>query len=233
MRIGCTLPTFRDDPWAAVELARAAEQAGLDGAFAFDHVWPMRQPGRPSALGKLVLAAAARVTSRIELGTLVARVGLVPDATLRSELASLEAVSGGRLIAGLGTGDAKSDDEQLAYGIELIPAERRRESLERLAVELRGAGTQVWVGGGSPSTDEVARGCGAVLNLWEAPPRAVAAAARAGPTSWGGPLPKDPAAAARQLRRIAEAGAVYAVWAWPGSVERVVEAVAASGVERG
>lgn len=233
MRIGCTLPTFRDDPLAAVELATAAEKGGLDGVFAFDHVWPMRQPGRPSVLGKLVLASAATATSRIDLGTLVARVGLVPDDTLRSEMAALGAVSGGRLIAGLGTGDEKSDDEQLAYGIHLIPAARRRRSLERLAVELRDAGMEVWVGAGSASTNAMARACGAVLNLWDAPPQAVAAAARAGPTSWGGPLPKDPAAAAEQLRRIAEAGATYAVWAWPGSVDLVVEAITGSGVERG
>jgi alkanesulfonate monooxygenase SsuD/methylene tetrahydromethanopterin reductase-like flavin-dependent oxidoreductase (luciferase family) len=184
-------------------------------------------------LGKLVLASAATATSRVHLGALVARVGLVPDATLHSELATLDAVSSGRLIAGLGTGDAKSDDEQIAYGIDLIPAPRRRRSLERLVVELRNAGIEVWVGGGSASTNEVARGCGAVLNLWDAPPQAVAVAARAGPTSWGGPLPKDPAVAAEQLRRLAEAGAMYAVWAWPGSVDLVVETVAASGVERG
>lgn len=233
MRVGCTLPTFRDDPLAAVELARDAEDAGLDGVFAFDHVWPMRQPGRPSVLGKLVLAAAATVTARIDLGTLVARVGLVPDGTLRSELASIDAASGGRLIAGLGTGDEKSDDEQLAYGIELIPAPSRRRSLERIAKELRESGVEVWVGAGSAATNEVARACGAVLNFWDAPPRAVAAAARAGPTSWGGPLPKDPAAAGEQLRRIAAAGATYAVWAWPGTVDLVVEAIAASGVDRG
>jgi hypothetical protein len=232
MRIGCTLPTFRDDPAPAVELARAAEEAGLDGVFAFDHVWPMRQPGRPSLLGKLVLAAAAAVTRRIDVGTLVARVGLVPDVTLRSELAALDAVSGGRLVAGLGTGDSKSDDEQRAYGVALVPAARRRDSLRRLAEELREAGVEVWVGRGSPATDAVARRCGAVLNLWDAAPEAVAAAARVGPTSWGGPLPQDPAEAGVRLRRLAEAGATYAVWAWPASVDLVLEAIAASGVDR-
>lgn len=230
MRIGCTLPTFTAGGAAALEAALAAESAGLDGVFVFDHLWPMGQPGRPSIAGKLVLGAVAAATRRIALGTLVARIGLLPAPTLCSELAAIDLVSGGRLIAGIGTGDAKSDAEQRAFGLPVAPAAERRAALLELATTLRERGTEVWVGGGSPATDALARECGAVLNLWDVPAAAVAAAARAGPVSWGGPLPKAVPAAAARLAELAAAGAAWVVWAWPGSLEGVAAAVEASGV---
>ena len=46
MRIGVTLPSFRDDA-SAVDAARQAERLGLDGVFVFDHLWPIGQP-RPA-----------------------------------------------------------------------------------------------------------------------------------------------------------------------------------------
>ena len=232
MRIGCTLPTFRDSPSELYSFAAAAEDAGLDGLFAFEHIWPMGQPGRPSILGKAALAAVAAATSRIGVGTLVARVGLMPDATALSEFAALEAVAGGRLIAGLGVGDHKSDDEQRAYGIPLVPAADRRRSLELLARTLSGRGVEVWVGGGAAATNAMAREIGAVLNLWDVPAAVVAAAAQDGPVSWGGPLPAGAAEAAGRLAELAAAGATAVVWGWPASVELVLDAVDRSGVAR-
>jgi hypothetical protein len=232
MRVGCTLPTFRQGVSELLAVAREAEEAGLDGVFAFEHLWPMGQPGRPAVLGKPALAAAASVTSRIDVGTLVARVGLMPDATALAEFASLQLVAGERLIAGLGVGDHKSDDEGLAYGIPLVPAAQRRQSLGWLAASLRSRGAEVWVGAGSPQTNAVARQVGAVLNLWDVPAPAVAAAALDGPVSWAGPFPADLSQAARRLAELAAAGATYVVWGWPASIDLVVEAVAASGVER-
>ncbi len=44
MRVGVTLPTFRDDA-AALDAARRAEALGLDGVFVFDHLWPLGQRG--------------------------------------------------------------------------------------------------------------------------------------------------------------------------------------------
>jgi hypothetical protein len=232
MRIGCTLPTFREDAVDVLAAARAAETVGLDGVFAFDHLWPMGQPGRPALAGKLALAAAAAVTGRIALGTLVARIGLLPDPTLHAELRTLQALSGGRLIAGLGTGDRKSDDEQRAYGLPISPAAVRRASLAELGADLRGEGVEVWVGAGAPATVAVCRAMGATLNLWDVPDDAVAAAAREGPTSWGGPLPVSPAEAGERLATLAAAGARWAVWAWPRSFADVERALDVAGMSR-
>ena len=121
MRVGITLPLFNDDPELAVAVARRAEDAGLDGVFVFDHLWPLRQPHRPALHSTTVLAAVAAETSRIHVGTLVARVGLVPDAVLVHNLVTLAAIAGDRLIAGLGTGDSANKDENLAYGIDFAP----------------------------------------------------------------------------------------------------------------
>ena len=230
MRIGCTLPTFRDDPDTFLALARKAEDAGLDGVFAFEHIWPMRQPGRPSIAGKLALAAAAAVTSRVAIGTLVARIGLLPDATLLSELAGLQLVSGGRLIAGLGPGDRMSDDENEAYGVPVLPPAVRRSSLDALTGQLRALGVEVWIGGGSERTNEIAIRHGAVLNLWDVPLDALREAARSVTVTWGGPLPTEPGEAAERIAEIASAGAMFLVWAWPKSIGLVVEAWRRSGV---
>lgn len=230
MRVGCTLPTFRDDVDAALALAREAEAAGLDGVFVFDHVWPMGQPGRPAIAGKLVLGAVAAVTRRVALGTLVARIGLLPDSTLRAELDALTAVSDGRLIAGLGTGDRKSDDEQRSYGLPILPAAERRQSIADLGRDLMAAGVEVWVGSGAPATIATARAMGAALNLWGASDDDVAAAAREGPTTWGGPLPDDPETAGERLARLAAAGATWAVWAWPASIADVRRALEVAGI---
>ena len=104
LKIGVTLPQFRDEADSALATAREAERLGIDGVFCFDHLWPIGRPGSPALSAAPLLGALAAATSTIAIGTLVARVGLVPDATLVAMLASLSAMSGGRFIASVGTG---------------------------------------------------------------------------------------------------------------------------------
>ncbi|HET7720943.1 MAG TPA: LLM class flavin-dependent oxidoreductase, partial [Acidimicrobiales bacterium] len=106
MLVGVTLPQFRHDADAAITVARRAEAAGLDGVFVFDHLWPMGQRMRPALHSTTLLGALAVETDRVVLGTLVARVGLVPDAVLVHTLVTLHRMTAGRLIAALGTGDS-------------------------------------------------------------------------------------------------------------------------------
>jgi len=78
------------------ECARLAEEAGWDGLFVGDAIWcvdPM-----------VSLAAAAMVTSRIRLGTMVIPMPLRRPWKVASESAALDNLSGGRLILGLGAG---------------------------------------------------------------------------------------------------------------------------------
>lgn len=78
------------------ECARLAEEAGWDGLFIGDAIWcvdPM-----------ISLTAAAMVTSRIRLGTMIIPAPLRRPWKLASESAALDNLSGGRLILGLGAG---------------------------------------------------------------------------------------------------------------------------------
>src|SRR5438445_10179644 len=105
LSVGITVPQFREDPEPAVDIARRAEAAGLDGVFVFDHLWPLHHPERPALHGPSLLAALAVETERVTLASLVARVGLVPDAVLVNLLLTVRRMAGDRFIAALGTGD--------------------------------------------------------------------------------------------------------------------------------
>ena len=180
---------------------------------------------RPALSAFPTLGAVASVTTRICFGPLVARIGLVPDAVLVAELASLAHMAPGRLIAGLGTGDAKSAAENEAYGIPPGPADERRLALAGCARRLIALGVPVWVGGGSVATTEVAvdLGPGAAVNLWGAQASAVAALSARCDVTWGGPVAGDVPRIALALTELAAAGATWVVCAWPESLEAVAE----------
>lgn len=224
MRIGVTLPSFRDEAGPALEAARLVEEVGLHGVFAFDHLWPLGQPERPALSAFPLLGAVAAVTERVCFGPLVARVGLVPDDVLVAQLLSLERMAPGRLVAGLGTGDDKSAAENRAYGIAYDSAERRRLALRACARRLRDAGVRVWVGGGSVATSELAVELGVTLNLWEAQPAAIAALQARAEVTWAGPVPSEVPQLAAWLGELERAGATWAVCAWPDSIEALAEA---------
>ena len=79
MKVGITLPQFRDDAEAAIVTARAAEDAGLDGVFVFDHLWPIGRPERPVLQACFtLLGAIARRPRGADLGPLVAASGWCP-----------------------------------------------------------------------------------------------------------------------------------------------------------
>jgi alkanesulfonate monooxygenase SsuD/methylene tetrahydromethanopterin reductase-like flavin-dependent oxidoreductase (luciferase family) len=227
LKVGVTLPQFVDDASAALTAAVRAEQLGLDGLFCFDHLWPIGQRGRPAISMPPLLGAVATVTSTIHIGTLVARIGLVPDAVLIDTFASLEQISGGRLIAGVGTGDSLSRQENDAYGVPFDSALERRKSMATVARAVRARGIPVWVGGGRPSTTAVAVEVGAAVNLWgDTAARAAELSGAGYEVTWGGPLRGDAAAMAAQLRLLAEAGVTWVVAAWPESLEMVAQAAA-------
>lgn len=234
MRIGITLPTFSPDARGVIEAARAAEDRGLHGVFVFDHLWPMGDPSRPSMYVYPTAAAVLASTRRICVGTLVSRIGLLPDEVVVASLLGLYNIASDRFIAGIGTGDLASADENERLGIPYLGAAARRAGLSRVAVQLQAAGVETWVGGGTPDTNDVARDAAATLNLWGATPETVRSEIELGGTvSWAGPLPKDRGIAAATLRAVADAGATWAVWGWPESLDAVVEVTAAAGIGLG
>ncbi len=227
MLVGITLPQFRDEADSALAAATRAERLGLDGVFCFDHLWPLGQPDRPALSSAPLLGALAASTTSVWLGTLVSRVGLLPDAELASVLTSLSTISGGRFIAGLGTGDHLSRPENLAFDLPFEAADERRARMAVVAAAVGGRGIPVWIGGGLPKTLAVARQVGAAVNLWEAEPTRVAELTAVGmEVTWGGPVHGTVDEVAGHLRELAGAGATWAVCAWPESIEVVAEAAA-------
>ena len=228
MRTGVVLPTFRHTPDDAFAAATAAVEAGVDGLFCYDHIWPIGQPERPALAPFPILGALATMFDPSPgprggpyLGTLVARVGLVPDAVLVAQFVALEGLAPGRVIAGLGTGDRLSEEENLAYGIPFAPAAERRADMVALGRTLAGAGLPVWVAGGPAGRTEEARAAGAALNVWDAEPALVAARVAGPPgveVTWAGPPPPATPPLAERLRALAEAGATWVIFGWPVAV---------------
>lgn len=190
MRLGVLVPSFELDAARAFEVAREVERAGLDGVFAYDHLWPMGSPERPSLAPFALLSAIARRHEHLIVAPLVARVGLVGTAHLVEEFLTLEALAPGRVIATLGTGDRLSALENEAYGLRTLGAAHRRALVEETAVTLSGT-MPVWIGAGARATNDLARHLGVELNLWNADPSRVAEFAQDGLVNWAGPVPED------------------------------------------
>jgi alkanesulfonate monooxygenase SsuD/methylene tetrahydromethanopterin reductase-like flavin-dependent oxidoreductase (luciferase family) len=234
IRTGIVLPTFRDTPDEAFAVAAEAVEAGVDGVFCYDHIWPLGQPERPALAPFPVLGAlAARLPARAAggdgpfLGTLVARVGLAPDDVLAAQFLALNELAPGRVIAGLGTGDNMSAQENRAYGIPYPTAAERRADMVSLGRELNGAGLAVWIAGGAAGRMDEARAAGAALNLWDV--EAAVVAERGGDAdgievTWAGPPPSATPPLGERVRALHAAGASWVVFGWPVDLEALVAA---------
>jgi probable F420-dependent oxidoreductase len=88
------------DEW--LDLARKAEDLGFEALYVADHVGVMASPFA-------ALAAAATVTSTLKLGTYVVNAGVRDPLALASDAATVDVVSNGRLILGLGAGHTPAE----------------------------------------------------------------------------------------------------------------------------
>lgn len=126
MRFSVNVPNFGDfaDPRKVAELAAAAEQAGWDGLFVWDHVVHDKKMRRGQPFGDpwILLTAAALATSRIRLGTLVTPVPRRRPEQLARQVATLDVLSGGRMIFGAGLG-GPIEDEFASFGDTTDPVE--------------------------------------------------------------------------------------------------------------
>lgn len=103
-------PNFGDysEPRLLAELAKEAEDAGWDGFFLWDHIgadWPL-----PVADPWIALAAMAMTTRRIKLGPLVTPLPRRRPWKLARETATLDHLSHGRLILGVGIGSDRAHE---------------------------------------------------------------------------------------------------------------------------
>ncbi|MFG2091751.1 MULTISPECIES: LLM class flavin-dependent oxidoreductase [unclassified Spirillospora] len=186
-RVGYLLPTREQslldehDPGRLVEQARRAEALG------FDSVWAGDSPvTRPRADPLLLLAAAAHATERVQLGTAVLLPALRHPILLAHQLATLDRLADGRLIAGMGAGfpNPRTEAQFDAIGVgfkrrvsrmeESIAAMRKLwsgtgpvsyrgehfafEDVELAPPPARPGGPPIWLaGGGGPAVRRVAR----------------------------------------------------------------------------
>jgi F420-dependent oxidoreductase-like protein len=128
-------------------IARRAETAGFRDIWVMDHFRQIRGVGRPwedIPEAYAALAFVAGVTSTIRLGALVASVTHRHPVVMGQTVASLDVLSGGRAICGLGIG--WDEEEHLAYGIDFPEVDVRYEILEETLEML----PLLWGKGGPP-----------------------------------------------------------------------------------
>jgi len=117
------------------DAASHAEATGWDGLWAADHFMPAEGPDRPMLECFTVLSAVAASVPRIRIGSLVAGNTYRHPAVLAKMAATLDQVSGGRLVLGLGAG--WQENEHAAYGIEFSDVAGRLARLDEACAVLR------------------------------------------------------------------------------------------------
>jgi len=178
VRFALNLPNFGDfaDPHRLVDLARRAEVAGWDGFFLWDHIRAGDWAG-PVVDPWVALAAVAATTGRLTLGTMVTPLPRRRPTTLARQTVSLDHLSGGRLVLGVGigwprdvdfsdlgdSGDDRVRAAQLDEGLEVLIGLWSGEPFSHQGEHYRVAGARflppplhlpripVWVGSTWPS----------------------------------------------------------------------------------
>ncbi len=121
------------DPEVAADAARAAEAAGFESVWTGEHVVlpDPQQPPSPAAPDfpmlhpSTVLAYVAGVTSQLKLGTGIVLIAQRNPVVLAKEMASLDVLSNGRLILGIGAGYLKAEFD--ALGIDFATRGKRTD----------------------------------------------------------------------------------------------------------
>ena len=137
LKVGIQLPEVeREVRWPELrDMALAAEQVGFDSVWVGDHLlyrdagMPPRGPWEAWS----VLAALAGVTQRVQLGPLVASASFHNPALVAKKAATIDEISGGRFILGLGAG--WNEPEYRAFG---FPFDHRVDRFEEAFAIIRG-----------------------------------------------------------------------------------------------
>lgn len=125
-----SLWTSTETPWPdLLERARVAESNGYDGVWVADHFMPNSDDvSAPMLECFAVLAGLAAAVPRVRLGSLVASATYRHPAVLANQAATIDQLSGGRLVLGIGAGWQVNEHE--AYGIELGSLRKRIDRFE-------------------------------------------------------------------------------------------------------
>jgi F420-dependent oxidoreductase-like protein len=139
-RFGVTLPQIKRSWDETRAVATLADALGFHSVWVCDHLYGVPLPGLPIYEAWSLLAAVAPLTERVELGTLVTPPFFRNPAVLAKQIATIDHVSNGRVIAGLGSGWFEAEFQ--GYGCEFPPLAERMQALEESVQILRGLWTQ-------------------------------------------------------------------------------------------
>jgi probable F420-dependent oxidoreductase len=136
LKVGIQLPEVeRQVRWPEIlDMVRAIEAEGFDSVWVGEHLlyrWQDRPPRGPWEAWTM-LAAIAAATTRIELGPLVACTNFHNPALLAKQAATIDEISGGRFVLGLGAG--WNETEFRAYG---YPYDHRTDRFEEAFTIIR------------------------------------------------------------------------------------------------
>lgn len=240
VRVGLTLPSFVTDPDEVRAVAVAAEAAGLDGVFVYDHLFRVAADGtrRPALESTALLGAVAAVTRTLVVGVLVERAALRPPAVTASTFATVGRIAPGRFVGAVGAGDAESAAENTEFGVPFGTLGSRIDRLRETVRACRDRGSPLWVGGLHPEVCALAAAEADGWNRWGGTVGefAVQAAEVSGAAvrspfvcSWGGlvVLGADDAAAGAKAQRLgARPGTIVG---GPATVAETFAAYAAAG----
>jgi alkanesulfonate monooxygenase SsuD/methylene tetrahydromethanopterin reductase-like flavin-dependent oxidoreductase (luciferase family) len=157
MRYSVNVPNFGEfaAPEVFAEVARTAEEAGWDGLLVWDHVVGEKELRWQLADPWILLTAAALATRRIRLGTAITPVARRRPSKLAREVATLDRLTGGRMVLGAALG-APVTDEYASFGDTTdirVLAERLDEGL--YALDLLWSGEPVTYRGNQVTIDDV------------------------------------------------------------------------------
>jgi alkanesulfonate monooxygenase SsuD/methylene tetrahydromethanopterin reductase-like flavin-dependent oxidoreductase (luciferase family) len=142
VKFGCQLPQDSPDLDHLIEIAKECEDLGYDSVWAYDHLSPYwLRSGRALECWTLLSAVAVR-TSKIRVGSLVTNVNLRNPALLAKMTSTIDCISKGRLIVGLGTGDRMSVPEMQTHGYHFPSLRQRIDRLRDTILILRA----MWTG---------------------------------------------------------------------------------------
>jgi F420-dependent oxidoreductase-like protein len=116
------------------DMARAADDGGFRTLWVMDHFYqlpPLGGPSQPMLEAYTLLGALAAVTRRVELGAMVTGVTYRHPAVLAKQVTTLDIVSRGRAVLGLGA--AWYEEEHTGYGIPFPPVRERMDRMEEAA----------------------------------------------------------------------------------------------------
>ncbi|MGH7896288.1 MAG: LLM class flavin-dependent oxidoreductase [Candidatus Binatia bacterium] len=135
MHFGVSLPQIKRSWAEARDAAVLFDRLGFDSVWVCDHLYGVPMPTPPIFEAWSELAAVAAITDRVELGTLVTPVFFRNVAMLAKQVATIDHVSNGRTVVGLGSGWFAMEFE--SYGLPFPPVGDRLRALDETATALR------------------------------------------------------------------------------------------------